>query len=56
MFMGFKSLIQYNEYFKNFRRKYDRYIENMNSLILPSNEIQKQDYTEIIKEIILKGG
>ena len=56
MFMGFKSLIQYNDYFKEFRRKYDKYIENMNSLILPSNEIQKQDYTEIIKEIILKGG
>jgi len=55
MFMGFKSLIQYNEYFKDFRRKYDRYIENTNSLILPSNEIQKQDYTEIIKEILLKG-
>jgi len=53
MFMGFKSLIQYNEYFKTFRRKYDKYIENINSLILPSNEIQKQDYTEIIKKELL---
>lgn len=53
MFMGFKNLEQYNEYFKGFRKKYDRYIENVNSLILPSNEIQKQDYTEIIKKELL---
>jgi len=53
MFMGFRSLYQYNEYFKEFRRKYDKYIENVNSLILQSNEIQKQDYTEIIKKELL---
>ena len=53
MFMGFKSLAQYNEYFKGFRRNYDKYIENMNSLILPSNELIKNDFTEIIKKELL---
>ncbi|MBI2653312.1 Lrp/AsnC family transcriptional regulator [Candidatus Woesearchaeota archaeon] len=53
MFMGFKSLEQYNEYFKEFRKKYDKYIENVNSLILPSKELIKHDFTEIIKKELL---
>ncbi len=53
MFMGFKSLEQYNEYFKEFRKKYDKYIKNVNSLILPSKELIKHDFTEIIKKELL---
>ena len=53
MFMGFKNLEQYNEYFKEFRKKYDKYIENVNSLILPSKELMKNDFTEIIKKELL---
>ena len=54
MFMGFKSLEQYNDYFKEFRKKYDKYIENVNSLILPSKELIKHDFTEIIKKELLE--
>ena len=55
IFMGFNSLTQYNDYFKEFRKKYDKYIENVNSLILPSKELIKHDFTEIIKKELLKG-
>lgn len=55
MFMGFESLDQYHSYFKEFRKKYDKYITNVNTLMLPSKEVIKNDYTEIIKQVLLRG-
>ena len=56
MFMGFENLEQYHSYFKEFRKKYDKYITNVNTLMLPSKEVIKNDFTEIIKQVLLRGG
>ena len=55
MFMGFENLEQYHSYFKEFRKKYDKYISNIHTLMLPSKEVIKNDYTEIIKQVLLRG-
>jgi DNA-binding Lrp family transcriptional regulator len=56
MFMGFTDITQYYQYFKEeFRKKYDRYVNNVTTLLLPSKEVIKNDFTEIIKHV-LKGG
>ena len=56
MFMGFENLDQYHSYFKEFRKNYDKYINNVNTLMLPSKKVIKNDYTEIIKQVLLRGG
>lgn len=55
MFLGFTSINQYHEYFSEFRRKYGQFMSNITSLLLPSKEIIKHDFTEIIKHVILGG-
>lgn len=55
LFMGFTSLEEYNAYLNEFRKRYDPYVEGLTHLILPSKEIVKHDFTEIIKKV-LKGG
>lgn len=52
MFMGFRNLEEYNNYFKEFRKNYDKYIDEVHTLILPSTEIIKHDFTEIIKNVL----
>lgn len=56
MFMGFENISKYTEYFKEFRKQYDKHISNVNTLLLPSKEIIKQDFTEIIKHILKMEG
>jgi len=55
MFLGFLNIDDYHKYFKEFRKKYDKYISNVASLLLPSKEVIKTDFTQIIKHVI-KGG
>ena len=52
VFMGFKNLEGYHYYLKDFRRKYGAYVSNINSLLLPSKEVIKNDYTEVIKKVL----
>jgi len=52
IFMGFKNLEEYHNYLKEFRRKYGSYVSNINSLLLPSKEVIKNDFTDIIKKIL----
>jgi len=52
VFLGFKNVEEYHNYFKEFRGKYDRYINSFSSLILPSREVKKNDFTEIIKYVL----
>jgi DNA-binding Lrp family transcriptional regulator len=55
MFLGFTDIEQYHEYFKQFRKKYDKHTDNVSSLLLPSREVIKTDFTQIIKHVV-KGG
>jgi hypothetical protein len=55
MFLGFRNFNEYSQYFKNFRKKYDKHISNLDTLMLPSKDVIKNDFTEIIKYVI-KGG
>ena len=52
IFMGFKNLEEYHNYLKEFRKKYGLHISNVNSLLLPSKEVIKNDFTEIIKKVL----
>ena len=49
LFLGFHDLSQAHVYFNKFRMKYENEIENMVSFFIPSNEIRKQDYTDLVK-------
>lgn len=52
VFLGFRNIQEYHNYFKEFRNRYDKYLNNINSLILPSKEVKKNDFTEIIKYVL----
>ncbi len=52
VFLGFRDIKEYYKYFKELRNKHDKFIRNINSLILPSKEVIKNDFTEIIKYIL----
>lgn len=52
VFLGFRNVEEYHNYFKELRNGYDKYINNLNSLILPSKEVKKNDFTEIIKYVL----
>jgi len=54
MFLGFKDIKGYHEYFKEFRNQHNKFINNVNSLILPSREVIKNDFTDIIKYMLKK--
>lgn len=54
IFLGFKNINEYHEYFKQLRAKYSKFINDLNSLILPSKEVIKNDFTEIIKHTLGK--
>jgi DNA-binding Lrp family transcriptional regulator len=52
MFIAFKNLEEYHEFLKKFRRDYGKYALQINTLLLPSKEVIKNDFTEVIKKTI----
>jgi DNA-binding Lrp family transcriptional regulator len=54
LFMAFQNLDNCYAYLKKFREENGKHIQNINTLFLPSKEIIKNDFTDIIKEM-LKG-
>jgi len=52
VFLGFRDINEYHKYFKELRDKHDKFIRNLISLILPSKEVIKNDFTEIIKYVL----
>lgn len=52
IFLGFKSLSEYNSYFKNFRRKYEDFLGKTVTLLIPSKEIIKHDFTDMVKYVL----
>jgi len=52
VFMGFKNIKEYHSYFKKFRKKYESYIGKVSTLLVPSQEIIKHDFTDIVKKLI----
>ena len=55
VFFGFQNVEEYNTYFKEFRGKYEEFLGKSTSLLIPSKEIMKHDFTEMVKSI-LRGG
>lgn len=49
IFLGFSNIDEFYVYFKKLRQEYDSFINNMSYLILPSNKVIKNDFTEIIR-------
>jgi|GEM_PF-1012857 len=56
VFFGFESLEEYNRYLKKFREKYEDYIRNLVSLLIPNSEILKHDFTDFVKNMINRRG
>ena len=52
MFIAFEDLESYHLYLKEFRKKYGKYAHQINTLLLPSKEVIKNDFTEVIREVI----
>lgn len=52
MFMAFDNLQAYHSYLKEFRQRYGKYASQINTLLLPSDEIIKNDFTEIIMNVL----
>lgn len=53
MFIAFEDLEQYHTYLKDFRKNYGKYAHEINTLLLPSKEVLKNDFTEVIKKTIM---
>ncbi|MCD6557632.1 MAG: hypothetical protein J7K31_01205 [Candidatus Aenigmarchaeota archaeon] len=52
IFLGFKNLSEYNTYLKKFRSKYEDFLGKTVSLLIPSKEIIKHDFTDMVKYIL----
>lgn len=52
LFMGFRSVYEFNKYFKNFRKKYGNKINKIVSFMIPAREMIKNDFTELAKHVI----
>lgn len=52
MFMAFENLEKCHLYLKEFRHKYGKYFSQISTLLLPSTEIIKNDFTEVIMNIL----
>ena len=50
MFIAFEDLDDYHTYIKEFRKNYGKYTDNINVLLLPSKDVIKNDFTEVIKK------
>jgi len=55
MFVAFEDLEGYHSYLKEFRKKYGKSAHKINTLLLPSKEVIKNDFTEIIKQVLRRG-
>ena len=47
-FIAFKDLENYHTYLRDFRKRYGKHLQNINTLLLPSREVIKNDFTEVI--------
>ena len=54
MFVAFENLEEYHKYLKIFRVSYGKYTNNVNTLLLPSKDVIKNDFTEVIRKIIVR--
>ncbi len=52
MFIAFEDLESYHAYLKDFRKKHGKYAHQINTLLLPSKEVIKNDFTDVIKTVI----
>jgi len=52
VFFGFRTVEEYNKYFKNFRRKYEDGLGNMINLMIPVSEVVKHDFTDVIRHML----
>jgi len=52
VFFGFKDLEEYNSYFKKFRSKYEDFMGKSIILLIPSKQIIKHDFTDMVKYIL----
>lgn len=52
IFFGFNNLPEAHFHFNKFREKYETGMGNMISFFIPSSEIKKQDYTDVIRAFI----
>ena len=52
IFVAFEDLESYHTYLKDFRKKYGKYANQINTLLLPSKEVIKNDFTEVIKKTL----
>ena len=55
LFLGFKDLEEYNNYFKQFRAKYEEFLGKTINLLVPSKEIRKHDFTDMVKFMLKEG-
>lgn len=54
LFLGFEDIKEYHRFFVSFRKKYGDKIGRLVTLILPSSEIIKQDFTDLVKHVLQK--
>ncbi len=52
MFVGLHDIERFHAYLKEFRETYGKYVININTLLLPSKEVIKNDFTEVIRDAI----
>ena len=52
MFIGLQNIDKFHVYLKEFRENYGKYTSSINTVLLPSKEVIKHDFTEIIQTII----
>ena len=54
MFIAFENLEDYHKYLKSFRINYGKYTDNIHTLLLPSKDVIKNDFTEVIRKVIVR--
>jgi len=52
LFMAFEDLEECSRYLKEFRTTHGKHVQQINTLLLPSKEIIKNDFTEVIKKML----
>ena len=52
VFFGFKDLEEYTTYFKELRADYEEFLGKTVSLLIPSKDIRKHDFTDIVKYML----
>ena len=54
IFLGFSDLSQAHIYFNKLRTKYENGLGEMIPFFVPTNEIRKQDYTDLVRYVLEK--